>query len=110
MTDDLPKLVRDRIPEIIEEDGEEPVTEEVEGEELEQRLADKLVEEAEEFQESREREELADVLEVVDRLLEFLDDVRELKGLQEQKRKERGGFEDNLVLKETVEQDGGGPR
>ncbi|MET9079992.1 nucleoside triphosphate pyrophosphohydrolase [Streptomyces sp. NPDC004232] len=62
------KLVRDRIPQIIREDGAEPVTYTAGREEYRSRLRDKLGEEVAEFLESDEDsapEELADVLEVV---------------------------------------------
>lgn len=98
MTDDLPKLVRDRIPEIIRADGEEPVVEAA-GDELDRFLADKLVEEAEEFAASRDPEELADVLEVLDRLREEFD--ADVDRLREEKRAERGGFDDGIVLRDT---------
>ncbi len=41
---DLPKLVRDRIPEIIREDGEEPVTRELSDEEVLPFLYEKVLE------------------------------------------------------------------
>ncbi|MFF3691071.1 nucleoside triphosphate pyrophosphohydrolase [Streptomyces sp. NPDC002187] len=61
------KLVRDRIPQIIREDGAEPVTYTAGREEYRGRLRDKLGEEVAEFLEADEDsapEELADVLEV----------------------------------------------
>lgn len=99
MTEDLPKLVRDRIPEIIEADGDSPVTRQVEGEELSAFLRRKLVEEAEEFRESGELEELGDILEVLDRIFELVDEetVRDLKN---QKKDSRGGFSRNIVLED----------
>ncbi len=101
MTDDLPKLVRDRIPAIIRDDGEEPVTDQVTGEELRRYLADKLVEEAEEFRQSQDVEELADVLEVVHRwcALEAIE-PEELEQLRIEKREDRGGFDENIVLRD----------
>ncbi|MFB6265592.1 MAG: NUDIX domain-containing protein [Candidatus Nanohaloarchaea archaeon] len=99
---DLPKLVRDRIPEIIRGNGEEPVTEVVEGGELEDFLAEKLVEEAVEYVESRETEEIADVLEVVDRILDVEEvEEKEVERVREEKKEERGGFDDNIVLRDV---------
>lgn len=99
--DELPKLVRDRIPEAIRGDGKEPVTEHLAADEVEPYLAEKLVEEAEEFRESGAVEELADVLEVIRRHLQLAGTSwEELKALQEEKRAERGGFDDGIVLRD----------
>ncbi|MDY6766209.1 MAG: nucleoside triphosphate pyrophosphohydrolase [Candidatus Nanohaloarchaea archaeon] len=98
--DDLPKLVRDRIPAIIEEDGGVPVTEQVTGDELAEYTADKLVEEAKEFREDRDPAELADVLEVLEQCLALADlSWHDLQELRLAKRADRGGFDDSLVLK-----------
>ncbi|MFB6292056.1 MAG: hypothetical protein ABEI58_01530 [Candidatus Nanohaloarchaea archaeon] len=100
----MDKLVRDRIPEIIRENGEEPITEQVEDQEVLPYLVDKVEEEAEEFVESQEIEELADLLEVIERFLELEGASREeLERLKEKKNEERGGFEDNIILKDVVE-------
>ena len=64
-TERFDKLVRDRIPEIIEENDETPIVSTAAGEEYTERLVEKLQEEVAEYAESREVEELADVLEVV---------------------------------------------
>lgn len=98
---ELPKLVRDRIPEIIREDGGEPVTEQVSKDEVRRYLADKLVEEAKEFREERDQEELADVLEVLKQCCEVASvDFDEIDSMREEKKLERGGFEDNIVLRD----------
>jgi predicted house-cleaning noncanonical NTP pyrophosphatase (MazG superfamily) len=99
------KLVRDRIPEIIEAEDERPITHVADNEEYADRLAAKLLEEATEFEESRALEELADVLEVVDAILEARNRSREaVERERREKRAERGGFDDRLVL-ERVEND-----
>ncbi len=59
------KLVRDRIPELIDRKGGEAHTRRLSDEEFATALARKLVEEAEEFIATPTAEELADVLEVV---------------------------------------------
>lgn len=93
------KLVRDKIPQLIREDGEHPVTTNVEGEELERRLRDKLVEEANEYHESGAPEELADVLEVIHAICDRTDvTFGRLEELREAKQDERGGFQDGVVL------------
>lgn len=103
MTRTFDKLVRDRIPELIRENDERPVTRVASGPEYDRRLGDKLCEEAAEFREARTLEELADVLEVVDAICEREGISRaELESLQREKRDERGGFSDGIVL-ERVE-------
>lgn len=104
MAREYDKLVRDRIPEVVREDGETPVVHEAEGEEYRDRLAAKLVEEAEEYAESRSVEELADVLEVLDaiRAANGIEDD-ELSRLRTEKSGERGRFEDGVVLERVEE-------
>ena len=97
------KLVRDDIPEIIRDDDERPVTHVAEGDEYRQRLREKLCEEAAEFRDSGDPEELADVLEVLAAIREAEDlEDGELDALREEKADERGGFADGIVL-ERVE-------
>jgi predicted house-cleaning noncanonical NTP pyrophosphatase (MazG superfamily) len=93
------KLVRDRIPEICRENGETPVTHVETGEDYRERLRAKLCEEAAEFRESGDPEELADVLEVLAAIRHAEGFEREeLERLREQKAEERGRFEDGIVL------------
>jgi predicted house-cleaning noncanonical NTP pyrophosphatase (MazG superfamily) len=95
------KLVRDRIPQIIRENGAEPVTYTAGPTEYSNRLRDKLSEEVAEFLEAddaKAREELADVLEVVHALAADLGvDVGQLEKIREVKASERGGFADRIV-------------
>lgn len=108
MSSEYDKLVRDRIPEIVEENGETPVTRRVEGEEYGDYLAQKLVEEAREFRDARATDgedpdaELGDVLDVVDALFERYDRDR-VERLREEKVAERGGFSDGVVLERVEE-------
>ena len=95
------KLVRDRIPEIIRGAGQVPVTRIVNEEaELRQRLLNKLAEEMLEYRESGSVEEIADILEVLQALVEQIhgmswEQVREIQG---RKWEERGCFRDRIVL------------
>ena len=59
------KLVRDRIPELIRNSGDEPVVRKANQHELESFLLDKIVEEALEFKETGDVDELVDILEVI---------------------------------------------
>lgn len=98
------KLVRDKIPEIIEDNGEEPLTHRATDEEYEQRLIDKLDEEVAEFRESRELEELADILEVIHAICEHRDVTKEqLEKTRERKAEQRGRFEEMIVLERVKE-------
>ena len=98
------KLVRDRIPEIIRGRGAEPVTRVADREEYVDRLVAKLGEEVAEFVASREPEELADVMEVLYALAaaQGLDEDA-LEKLRRDKREQRGGFEDAIVLERVDE-------
>lgn len=93
------KLVRDRIPQIIEESGRKCDIEIVPKEEHAKLLEEKLKEEVNEFLEDKNLEELADVMEVLFGLAQSLgyseDDLME-KRLA--KRNERGGFKDGIKL------------
>lgn len=95
------KLVRDRIPQIIREDGAEPVVYTAGPEEYRGRLRDKLGEEVAEFlaaEEATAPEELADVLEVVRALAADLGlDADQLEKIREAKARERGGFADRII-------------
>ena len=96
------KLVRDRIPEIIESRGGTTQSHEASVEEYREALRAKLVEEVDEFLESGEMEELADVLEVIHALTALHGTPREqLQLIQTKKRDERGGFEKRIILDET---------
>ncbi|MFB6235659.1 MAG: hypothetical protein ABEH81_06940 [Halopenitus sp.] len=104
MTREYDKLVRDAIPAIIEDDGEQPVVHTVTGAEYERRLDEKLAEEVAEYRDSRDVEELADILEVVHAIREQHGvSVEELQELRERKADERGRFDDGIVLERVVE-------
>ncbi len=96
------KLIRDRIPEIIQERGEIVITHEANQDEYKKALQAKLIEELEEYLHSEEPEELADMLEVIHSLTALQGTHREqLQFIQNQKREERGGFEKGIILEET---------
>jgi predicted house-cleaning noncanonical NTP pyrophosphatase (MazG superfamily) len=95
------KLVRDRIPQIIREDGAEPVIYVADDDEYRHRLRDKLGEEVAEFLAADETSapgELADVLEVVHALAVDLGfDAAHVEKLRELKARERGSFANRIV-------------
>jgi len=93
------KLVRDRIPAIIEQQGETPVTRILDGEEYLLHLERKLDEEVAEYHESGSPEELADILEVVYALGEAQGlSKEELISLYQAKHETRGGFSQRIFL------------
>lgn len=95
------KLVRDLIPQIIREDGAEPVTYTAGREEYRSRLRDKLGEEVAEFLDADEDsapEELADVLEVVRALAADLGvGADQLEKIRAAKAAARGAFAERTV-------------
>lgn len=93
------KLVRDKIPELIRQQGQEPQVRILDDEEYARCLADKLNEEVAEFLRDRNVEELADILEVVFALTETLGSSRaELMEVYQKKHEARGGFANRAFL------------
>ncbi len=91
------KLVRDKIPEIIEADGKKPITRILSQEEYLAELDTKLNEEVAEYQADKSVEEMADVLEVLYALCEARGySIEELQRVREDKRAKRGGFRDKI--------------
>jgi predicted house-cleaning noncanonical NTP pyrophosphatase (MazG superfamily) len=96
------KLVRDRIPEIIRQDGHIPVTHVAADDEYRQMLTAKLAEEVSEFSESGVVEEISDVLEVLRALCQCHGySIEDVEQIRVNKRRERGGFEERIVLEEV---------
>lgn len=92
------KLVRDKIPEILDAKGVPYESRIADDTEYRLELLKKLVEEAEELLEAGDPGELADVLEVID-ALRTLPEYQEVAALQTQKRQDRGGFAQRLIVK-----------
>lgn len=96
------KLVRDRIPEIVRQNGRECVAVTMSEAEYRQALLEKLIEEAQEAATASPQNlvaELADLYEVIDAVMVAYGIEREfvLKE-QERKRTERGGFDKRIRL------------
>lgn len=97
------KLVRDKIPEIIEQSGSTPVTRIADDEEYWQELKKKLTEEVNEFHEAENAEEIADILEVIHAICDHKNiDKNDLEDLRKTKAEERGGFKKKIILDETI--------
>lgn len=93
------KLVRDKIPEIIKKSGKSCIFDILEDENFAVALERKLDEEVKEYHESKDAEELADILEVIITLaklqgLSFAD----LMDLQTKKTVKKGGFSKKIML------------
>lgn len=98
------KLVRDRIPEIIEADGKDCTTEILPAKQYMEMLDAKLSEELAEYQESKSLEELADLLEVMQAVVRARGWTWEqLEQVRQDKADQRGGFEKKILLKEVAE-------
>ena len=96
------KAIRDKIPEIIQKDGHSCNVETLSDEEFLEHLEKKLSEEVEEYQNDKNSEELADILEVIYRIAQLKGvSKEELEKIRIKKSEERGGFEKNLFLIDT---------
>jgi predicted house-cleaning noncanonical NTP pyrophosphatase (MazG superfamily) len=92
------KLVRDRIPDIIRQQGEIPYTKTLEPDEYRCLLEAKLDEEVGEYHRDKNLEELADILEVVYALADAIGSREELQKTYQHKLATRGGFKERLFL------------
>jgi predicted house-cleaning noncanonical NTP pyrophosphatase (MazG superfamily) len=96
------KLVRDRIPEIIESDGKTAEIEILDDREYRRCLDEKLGEELNEYLESGKLEELADIMEVIYALVDLEGTSRdEFERIRAEKEADRGGFSKRFFLKEV---------
>ena len=93
------KLVRDKIPEIMESKGEKPNIRILSDEEYIHALERKLDEEVGEYHADKNAEELADILEVVFALADAIGCSREeLMEIFQKKQDSRGGFAKRYFL------------
>ena len=99
------KLVRDKIPRIIENAGKNCVTHVLSDEEYIAALETKLNEEVAEYQADKNLEEMADVLEVLQSIcLARGYSLADLEEMRAKKAEERGGFREKIFL-EYVEEE-----
>ena len=107
MEKEINKLVRDNIPNIIENNGEKAITRILGDDEYKKELCKKLLEEANEVINAKSSdetlEELADVLEVLKTIAELnnknLEDIIEISN---RKKLERGSFKKRIFLEKTM--------
>jgi predicted house-cleaning noncanonical NTP pyrophosphatase (MazG superfamily) len=93
------KLVRDRIPEIIEKDNKTCKTRILSDEEYMDYLNQKLNEELKEYQEEHDIHELADVQEIINAIVKAKHlTLKEFDSLREAKKETNGGFDKKIFL------------
>ncbi len=98
------KLVRDKIPEIIKSSSKDCTTEILPDDKYIEMLDKKLLEECDEYLESKSLEELADILEVLRAITTARGySIYELEKMRKEKAEKRGEFNDKILLKEAVE-------
>lgn len=98
------KLVRDKIPKIIEDGGNSCVTEILSDEEYLRMVDAKLDEELAEYHADGSVEELADLLEVIYAAAKARGyTVEDLETIRKEKAKNRGGFDQKILLREVTE-------
>ncbi|MEX2436720.1 MAG: nucleoside triphosphate pyrophosphohydrolase, partial [Candidatus Paceibacterota bacterium] len=93
---------RDKIPEIIKSKGDDFKVHIANKKEYWNKLKEKLQEEVNEFIEDENKEELADILEVIEAICGFKEwkekDIQEIK---DSKKEKRGGFNKRIILDES---------
>jgi predicted house-cleaning noncanonical NTP pyrophosphatase (MazG superfamily) len=99
------KLVRDKIPQIIESTGKKALIEKLNKTDYKQALDQKLKEELNEYLENGNIDELTDLIEVVFAILDCNNhsvEVFEKKRIQ--KKESNGAFKERILLKEVMEE------
>lgn len=98
------KLIRDRIPEIIQSSGKTCVTEIFSDEDYIRMVDAKLDEELAEYHKDQNIEELADLVEVIYAAAKARGySLAQLEAVRAEKASARGAFEKKLLLKEVIE-------
>ena len=104
MTIQYNKLVRDRIPEIIEKSGKSCTAEILSDEEYLKMIDAKLDEELAEYHKDQNIEELADLMEVIYAAAKARGySLEELEQVRAAKAEKRGAFDKRILLKEVIE-------
>ena len=104
MTKTYNKLVRDRIPEIIEASGAKCKIEILSDDKYLEMIDAKLDEELAEYHKDQNIEELADLLEVIHAAaIAHGYTIEELEAVRTAKAEKRGGFQNKILLIETIE-------
>jgi predicted house-cleaning noncanonical NTP pyrophosphatase (MazG superfamily) len=100
------KVIRDKIPEIIAESGKKYTLKQLDDASFLAEIEKKLIEEVNEYSESKDIEELADLLEVIYRISELRGvNSDELDEIRKEKAEKRGKFVSNLFLIDAEKND-----
>lgn len=106
---EYPKLVRDRIPEIIEKNEKKKVKTRIlkDNKEYLNFLLKKIEEETNELINTKNKkhlvEELSDVMEIIDEILKLKNlNLKEIRKAQKEKNIKRGGFEKRILMIEKI--------
>ena len=106
---DFGKLVRDKIPDVIRDNGDSVVTGRLPEFERPRQLLGKMVEEMQELQQSEGDAQLAELADIYELLGSYISnlgyDWDAVAATASQKRERRGGFEEGLVLLRTQRQE-----
>ncbi len=96
------KLIRDKIPEIIEKSGKRPITEILDDKAYKKHLDIKLGEELQEYLNDDDINEMADLVEVIYAILKYKGiETDDFEQIRKKKAEERGAFDKRLLLKEV---------
>lgn len=100
------KLIRDRILEVIEEAGEKPYFRTLKKEEYVEEIKKKILEEAKELIEAEDEKEVVNEIIDIQELIDvFISEIyltkSQLRKLQKEKNKKKGGFKKRLFLIKT---------
>ena len=98
MSESYNKLVRDKIPELLDSKGISYEKRTATEKEFKTELIKKLQEEIKEFLETSNEEELADIMEVIE-ALKKLPQFSNVEEIRTKKLAEKGGFEKRIILK-----------
>lgn len=96
------KLIRDKIPQIIEATGKKAKVRILEEEEYMEMLTNKLQEELDEYNVANGEEQIAELADLVEVVYAILNNrnisIAEFEKIRLSKKEERGGFEERLLL------------
>ena len=99
------KLVRDKVPEIIEKSGKQCEIEVLSDEKYLKMIDKKLDEELAEYHKDKNIEELADLLEVIYAATKARGySIKDLEKIRAEKTEKRGGFDKKILLKKVIEE------
>lgn len=98
------KLVRDKIPEIITKDNRKPIITILDNKDYLVELNKKIQEEVQEYLESNNIEELADIVEVIYGILDAKNiSMEEFEKVRKSKVQKRGAFQEKIFLERVLE-------